>query len=212
MVGHMRMIKYGHACVRIERDGAVLVIDPGMFTEPEAVTGADAVLITHEHADHLDVERLAPLRGGDVAVYTHPDVVPKLADFGDAVHAVTPGEEFTAAGFQIRAYGGQHAVIHPDLPRIANLGFLVDGGIYHPGDALAAPDGAPVDTLLLPISAPWSKLAETIDFARAVAPRQAIAIHDFLLSQAGAAVFDRNVTNLANCEYAHLPAGSAVEL
>jgi hypothetical protein len=36
----------------------VLVIDPGMFSE-RAALGADAVLITHEHTDHLDVSALA---------------------------------------------------------------------------------------------------------------------------------------------------------
>lgn len=208
----MRLTKYGHACVRLEHEGAVLVIDPGVFTEPEALTGADAVLITHEHPDHLDPEKLAALQGQDVTVHTHPDVVPKLADLGDAVHAVTPGEEFSAAGFRIRAYGGQHAVIHPDIPRTANLGFLIEEAVFHPGDALEAPGGAQVETLLLPIVAPWSKLAETVDFARAVAPRRAIAVHDALVSQAGAAVFDRNLTNLAGCDYAHLPSRSTVEL
>lgn len=208
----MRLTKHGHACVRLERDGAVLVIDPGVFTEPEALTGADAVLITHEHPDHLDPEMLAPLHGRGVTVHTHPDVVPKLAELGDVVHPVTAGAEFTAAGFRVRAYGGQHAVIHPDVPRIANLGFLVEESIYHPGDALEGPDGARVETLLLPIIAPWAKLAETVDFARSVAPRRAIAVHDFLLSEAGATVFDRNLANLAGCDYTHLPAGATVAL
>ena len=53
----MRLTKFGHACIRIEHDGHTLVIDPGGFTEPEAVDGADAVLITHQHPDHYDLGR-----------------------------------------------------------------------------------------------------------------------------------------------------------
>src|SRR5680860_431519 len=56
--GGMRITKFGHACVRIESDGQVLVIDPGSFTDREAVDGATGVLITHEHADHFDADNL----------------------------------------------------------------------------------------------------------------------------------------------------------
>ena len=140
----MKITKYSHACVRIERDGAVLVIDPGTFSEPEALDGVDAVLITHEHFDHLDVDKLADAlaRRPAVTVHTHPDVVPKLEAMAEVVHPVRSGEEFSAAGFSVRAYGGLHAVIHPDIPPVANLGFLVEESIYHPGDSFDVPVGA----------------------------------------------------------------------
>ena len=59
----MRLTKYAHACVRVE-DGGVLVVDPGIFTDPEALAGADAVLVTHEHPDHIDVKALTAAIGG----------------------------------------------------------------------------------------------------------------------------------------------------
>jgi L-ascorbate metabolism protein UlaG (beta-lactamase superfamily) len=202
----MRLTKYGHACVRVERDGAVLVIDPGTFTEPAALDGADAVLVTHEHPDHLDVDKLASRP--DLPVYTHPDVAAKLAG---TVHTVNVGDEFQAAGFEIRAYGGQHALIHPDIPRIANLGFLIEQTVYHPGDSLDVPAGAQVETLFVPVNAPWLKLAEAVEFVRAVAPRRAYGIHDHLLSEAGGAIYDRGLTGLCGCDYARLPPGSIMD-
>jgi L-ascorbate metabolism protein UlaG (beta-lactamase superfamily) len=206
------LTKYSHACVRIERDGAVLVIDPGVFSERAALDGVDAVLITHEHLDHLDVNMLADALGSrpSATVYTHPAVVPHLDALAGAVTTVDPGEAFSAAGFAVRAYGGWHAVIHPDLPPVANLGFLVEDSVYHPGDSFDVPQGASVQTLFLPISAPWLKLSEVVDFVRAVAPRRAFALHECLLSDAGFKVTDGDLAKLANCEYNRLEPGTTV--
>jgi len=209
----MRLTKYSHACVRVERDGAVLVIDPGSFTEPAALDGANAVLITHEHPDHLDVARLgdALTRLPYLTVYTHPEVAALLAELGGLVQQVNAGEEFSAAGFQVKAYGGWHAEVHPEIPRVVNLGFLVEDSVYHPGDSFDVPTDANVDTLFVPISGPWLKLAESVAFVRAVAPRRAYALHDSLLSEAGGKVYDSGLARLAGCDYDHLAPGSTVD-
>ncbi|MDG4767889.1 MBL fold metallo-hydrolase [Solwaraspora sp. WMMD406] len=208
----MRLTKFGHSCVRLENDGAVLVIDPGAFSEPAALDGVDAVLVTHEHFDHLDVDQLADAlaRRPAVTIHTHPAVRSKLESFGDVVRTVESGDSFEAAGMPVRAYGGWHAEIHPDVPRVPNLGFLVADSVYHPGDSFDVPADAEVDTLFVPVSAPWLKLAEAVDFVRSVAPRRAIALHDGLLNDAGHTVTDGNMTTLAGCEYARLPAGTTL--
>jgi L-ascorbate metabolism protein UlaG (beta-lactamase superfamily) len=209
----VRVTKYTHACLRLEGDG-VLVADPGTFSERAALTGADAVLITHEHMDHLDLEALtdAVARHPGLTVYAHPDVLPKLTAFTDVVTAVEPGTHFEAAGFQIRAYGGQHAIIHPDIPQIANLGFHISDGtqsVYTPGDSFTLPDEA-VDTLFVPLNAPWMKLSEAIDFVRAVRPARAYALHDALLTGTGAAVSNGHLDRLGGTTYAQLAPGTTL--
>jgi len=208
----MNVTKFAHSCVRIESDGAVLVIDPGVFTERAALDGADAVLITHEHADHMQVETLADelAKRPSVRIYTHPAVAEKLGDLADAVTTVNSGDQFEAAGLGVRPYGGWHAVIHPDLPRIVNLGFLVDDSLYHPGDSFDVPEGANVDTLFVPVTAPWLKASESVDFIRAVKPRRAFALHDALGNDAGFGLIAQILSGLGGSPYERLAPGSSI--
>lgn len=185
----MRMTKLGHSCVRLERDGQQIVLDPGVWSGADALAGANAALITHQHADHLDtgVVRAALERDPAMELWTNPVVAEQFEVFGDRVHAVGDGDAFTAAGFDVRVYGRDHAVIHPDLPVIPNIGFAVDGKLFHPGDSFTVP-GEHVENLLLPISAPWLKASELFDYARTVGPSMSYAIHDEVLSANGIAL------------------------
>jgi L-ascorbate metabolism protein UlaG (beta-lactamase superfamily) len=182
----MELIKHGHACVVLCEGDRRLVIDPGAFTDPAAFAGAEAVLITHEHLDHFEPERLAAAMEASpgLQVWTNRSVAEALEGAGERVHVVGAGDVVTAAGFDVHVYGELHAEIHPEIPRIANIGFLVGGQVFHPGDALTVPE-EPVATLLLPVHAPWSKLAEVLDYVRAVDADQAYAIHDGLLNETG---------------------------
>lgn len=208
---------WGHACVRFERDGRRLVIDPGTFSDLSVLDDADAVLITHEHPDHVDAAPLVTALGARAGLeaWAPEGVVRQLLDVGPPearIHVAAGGDTFTAAGFGVRVVGQWHAVIHPDIPRVANVAYLVDGAAFHPGDSLTTPpDGTTVDLLFLPVSAPWMKVAEAVDYLRAVGPRIAVPIHDAILSDAGRALTDRVVGSLAGAsEYRRVPPGETV--
>ncbi|GIG20303.1 MBL fold metallo-hydrolase [Cellulomonas chitinilytica] len=183
-----RLTRWGHSCVRLDRDSSTLVIDPGVFSSLDgALAGTRAVLVTHEHADHVDVARIAAATQEEVDVWGPQAVVDALAGAGAAperLHAVRAGDTVDAGGFEVRVLGEWHALIHADIPRIANVGYLVEN-VLHPGDAFVDPEGAPVDVLLAPLGAPWLKLGEVVDYIRAVKPRQVVAVHDVLLSDPG---------------------------
>lgn len=188
----MRITKFGHSCVRLEYDGHVVVVDPGMFTDPEAVDGASAVVITHEHPDHYLPDHLART---DAPVFTIDAVASKirddLPDVAERVTIVEPGDSFDP-GIPAVSVGELHAVIHPDLPRYYNSGYLFTMGdttVYHPGDALTVPEQA-VDVLCVPVCAPWMRSAEGVDFARAVGAPRNLAIHDRIYSEAGLRIVD----------------------
>lgn len=209
----MRLTKYTHACVRLDKDGHSLLIDPGVWTEAEAYEGVDDILVTHEHFDHVDPGRLATILtlNPRLRVYTSAAVVAQLGGLGDAVVTVGVGDSFSANGFVVSAVGGTHALIYDGVPDCVNLGYIVDGHVYHPGDALYVPP-TPVSTVLLPAAAPWLKLAEALDFVRAVAPQRAIPIHDATLSDIGLQGFDNWVKAKGGTDYARLASGESTEL
>lgn len=211
----MRITKFTHACVRLDDGGRSLLVDPGVWSSPEVYEGIDEILVTHEHADHVDATALAELAARNSALVVHApsSVADQLSALGGSVRVVSPGEEFSAGGFDVRVVGGAHADIYDGLPGCANVGYVVEGRVYHPGDSLFVPDGAvTLDLLLVPTSGPWLKLAEAIDFVRAVGPRRAVSIHDALLSDIGASVVDRWLDGKAGTDYSRLAVGASIEV
>lgn len=213
----MRITKFGHACVRFSHGEASVVIDPGGFTERAAVEGATAVLVTHEHPDHLDVDHL---RAADAPIWTVSAVADAInaqaPDLAERVTVVHPGESFDA-GVPVEAVGELHAVIHPDYDRVHNSGYLLRLGettAFHPGDALTGP-GRPVDLLCAVVSAPWMKISEGIDFAREVGAQHNLAIHDRVYSQAGLGIADTHFGRFleqAEQQYARIADGEDLDL
>jgi L-ascorbate metabolism protein UlaG (beta-lactamase superfamily) len=184
----MKLTKHEHACVLLEKDGASIVIDPGSFSTgaAEIVAGADAVLITHEHMDHVNEAAIneALAARPELRVYAPAALAGTFAAHQDQFTSVAAGDALTLGSFAVTVHGHVHAVIHPDIPAVANVGYLIDGTVYHPGDAYFVPE-VPVPVLLLPTSGPWMKIGEAADYVRAVRPQQIVQIHEMLLSDIG---------------------------
>ena len=199
----MLITHVGHSCLLVEAAGARVLIDPGIFSRGfEEFTGLDAVLVTHAHPDHYDAERLPALLDANdgVRLVAEPEVAVELTKVGLDAAPLHPGESTTVGGLTVTAAGGLHAVIHPDIPRIGNVGLLLaaegEPTLFHPGDSYdTVPEG--VDVLGLPLSAPWTALRGTVDFVRAVAAPVVVPIHDQVVSAVGRGVYLRNVGLLA---------------
>ena len=181
----MQIVHYGQSCVLAEVGAARLLFDPGIYsTGFEELTGLDAILVTHQHPDHLDVDRLPALLAANPMAELVVDAgsAPGLAAAGIRHRVVTPGEQLELAGTAVEVIGGEHGMIHPDIPVVPNNGYLLDdGALLHPGDSFELP-GCTVDVLLLPTVAPWFKLSEAVDYLRAVDPGLAVPIHQALLA------------------------------
>ncbi|WP_433218932.1 MBL fold metallo-hydrolase [Microtetraspora malaysiensis] len=209
----MRLTKLGHACWRLEKDDSTLVIDPGAFSGEGLLDGANAVLITHEHFDHVDTDLLRAA-SPDLEIWTCQAVADQLGEIPAKVQVVRDGDAFTTAGFGVKVIGEWHALNHPDIPVVQNVGFLVDEEVFYPGDALTSP-GVEVPTLLVPTNAPWLKLRETVEYLREVRPARAYSTHDGLVNEFGQKLIDGWLGAEADKQKADIrrvPVGESVDL
>jgi L-ascorbate metabolism protein UlaG (beta-lactamase superfamily) len=190
----MILTKYEHACFTVEKDGKLVVVDPGEWTtdigSPENVV---AIVITHEHSDHFDVNALGALiaHNPEAIIYAHQNIT---RQFGDTLphHAVAAGDTVDIAPFSFEFFGGEHAVIHESLPKVANLGVMINDSVYYPGDSFTPPD-RPVKALALPVGAPWLKISDAIDFVTALKASFVFPTHDAVLSNAGKGLPDKMI-------------------
>ncbi|KPM51968.1 hypothetical protein ACG83_30805 [Frankia sp. R43] len=184
----MKITHHGHACLLVEIDDVRVLIDPGTFSAGHTgLTDIDAIMITHQHFDHFDTPVVAELLAANPAAPlviergtadALPDTIP-----ADRLQVVAPGDDFDVRGLNIDVVGGTHATIHPDIPLIPNVGYYFrDAGLLHPGDEFNPPV-VEVEVLALPISGPWQKLSDAVDYLRAVNPTVAFPIHEAVTSR-----------------------------
>lgn len=209
----MELTKHTHATVVLSNGQGTLVIDPGAYTpnSAELIAGTTAVLITHDHPDHFDAGMLnAALEAQPgLRVWAPASVVAALESHEDRLTAVAVGDGFPVEGFEVAVVGEHHAPIHRDVPEMDNVGYIIDGTVYHPGDSYVVPE-VPVELLLLPTSGPWAKLDEAVDFVRAVAPSRVIQVHDLMLSDVGRHSFAEFIGQLTGRSIETLDPGTTV--
>lgn len=202
----MRITHLGHACLLVEVADQRLLFDPGNFADEEmaGVRDLDAIVITHQHPDHLDVDRVPDLvrANPEAEILCDPMSVEALAKLGieGRDHA---GSQTRIGEVTLTPYGQMHAVIHDDIPRITNTGVLVtaDGEprLFHPGDALDAEPGE-VDVLAFPLNAPWQASKEMVAFLRRLKAPTAVPIHDGLVQPRGRAIYLKQAKDLGPSE------------
>ncbi len=210
----MQLTHFGHSCLLADFGHTTILFDPGNFSHGfEGISGLSAILITHQHPDHVDTARLPALceANPDAVLYADPQTTSQL---GDPCVAVNVGDELAVGQLTIRAIGGRHAVIHPELPVVENISYLISDGdhparLMHPGDALFLPD-EPVDVLATPAAAPWMKVSEAVDYLRAVGPARAVPIHQGIIAPDARGIYYGRLSEMTTTDFQVLPEETAV--
>ena len=183
----MNITKFGHSCLFIEEQDLRLIVDPGMFsTTQDQLHDIDALIITHEHEDHYDINSIKMIvkNNPGIVILTNASVSEKLKTEGIASQVVKDGDIVQKKDIAIEFFGHDHAIMHSSIPPFQNIGFFIANRFFYPGDAFTDP-GRPVDILALPVQAPWLKLPEAIDYALALKPKICFPIHDGIMKNPG---------------------------
>lgn len=197
----MKITRFGHAAVLISTDETNILIDPGTYSSDSAfeLTGLDAIILTHQHPDHVDLQRLPSLLAANptATLVAEPETIP--ATGLTAWSPLSADDELQVGSLSITAVGGRHATIHPAMGCVGNIGVLARDSngtsVFHPGDSYAVTP-KDVDILTVPLSAPWAKLEETIDFVDAIRPKLVVPIHDRALTDVGYPIYWESVARL----------------
>ena len=212
----MKLTKYEHACVVLEDGGKKLVIDPGMFTQSLTdLTNVVGLVITHVHEDHFDkvlVDKILAANP-EAKVFTVQAVADQLA--GKNVQVVKAGDTVKVGPFELTFYGRDHALVHASIPKVDNVGVMVNKTFYYPGDSFTTPDGAAVDVLAVPVSAPWLKTGESMDFLAAIKPRIAFPTHNGLHNDIAESISNQMLGSVAQSlgtEYKVLAANESLTI
>ncbi len=177
----MKITKLGHCCLLIETKGKRILTDPGSYTVEahSKLENIDYILFTHEHQDHYHIESLKVIleKNPQAVVYANNSVSDLLKAEGIEHNMVSDGDSILLGEISVLGIGEKHAQMHSDIPLSSNLGFFIDGRLWYPGDAFTDPKQK-VEILALPVSGPWMKIGEAIDYAILVKPKIAFPVHD----------------------------------
>ncbi|MDR3689464.1 MAG: MBL fold metallo-hydrolase [Fimbriimonas sp.] len=180
----MKIHKIGHCCLVIQERGVKLLTDPGAFsTGQNEVTGIDAVLVTHEHFDHIHIDSVKAIvdKNPEVRIITNTAVAKLLEDAGLPYELLADGAATHVGEVSITSVEGPHALIHRSVPRVLNTGFVIGERLFYPGDAFLNPFW-PVEILALPVAGPWMKISEAIEYAVKLKAQVCFPVHDAVMA------------------------------
>lgn len=181
----MKITKYIHSCLVFEQDGFKLLMDPGNYTfalglvKPDEFANVEAIVISHIHADHLDMDNLKKIIAlSNAPIYTNQQVAEALNKEGIKSELFTDGKRMFG-NMEFQAIPVQHMPLL-DSPIPLMTGYIINGTILHPVDSMhddltTIPD---IDLLILPTMAPFCNELQVTAFADALKPKHILPVHN----------------------------------
>lgn len=210
----MILTKYEHACFTVEKDGKLLVVDPGDYTTDFIPSdNIVAVFISHEHGDHAGRELLQTIveTSPNAILIGHSDVLKTVPIEMQTLDAVSD-QHVNVGPFSLDFFGGEHLQTLSTSPIFPNLGIRIDSKISYAGDSFADPGGE-VEVLVLPVSGSWMKLGMAYEYFMKLQPSIVIPTHDRILSDSGKSQIDKHLPVwTSDFEYTYTRANPGIEV
>lgn len=179
-IGEVAVTWLGHASFLIEGE-RIIYVDP--YVLPDNPKKADTVLVTHEHFDHCDRDKIRKLYAGNM--FGPEDTVKKLG-FGNQISAWKKSDLGGAIVTAVEAYNVNkfRAPGQPFHPKGLGVGYVIEINgklIYHAGDTDNIPEMAQlknIDLALLPIGGTYTMTPkEAAQAAETIKPKHVIPMH-----------------------------------
>lgn len=184
----MKITKFGHSCLLIEIGGLRVLVDPGIYSiKQNELRNLDLMIITHEHQDHYDINSVKSViqNNQQAKILTNESVTALLEKEGlnrsrTSIGLLEDGSRALERDVSIEGVGARHAVMHSSIPPVENVGYFIADRFFYPGDSFVKPKKS-VEILGLPLTGPWLKLPEVIDYALEIKPKICIPMHEGIL-------------------------------
>lgn len=213
--GYMKITKYDHSCIIIEKNGHNLVIDPVEFsTKIPDINNIDVIIITHKHSDHFQPEIVEKLFNSNqnAKIFIAEDMT---SEINLSAQVAPIGENIQVGEFNLLFFGENHAPIVDNISPCKNFGVVIDNNIVNPGDSFDNPKIDSLKVLFVPISAPWLKVEESMKYISDIKPQMIIPVHDALFSPLGHKITDnwiQKACDNSGSEYINLNPSESINI
>src|SRR5579884_1153054 len=174
-----KIIKFVHSCLLVETPERVALFDPGVMSTPhiniDSINRLDDVFITHEHADHKDIDFIKQLadKFPQLRITTTPEVVEQLAKENIKASSEPPeGVNF---------FDSPHESVEPLFNQPQEIGIHYLNSLSHPGDSHSFHETKPI--LALPVTGPWGSHIKAVNLGLQLKPQHILPIHDWHWSE-----------------------------
>ncbi len=184
--GELKITRLGHASVKFDYDGKVIYVDPfGKFADYSKLPKADLILITHEHADHLDVDAISKIKTEKTVVVSSA----AAAEGKQGFKVVKNGDAITELGLKIEAVPAYNVVHKRDTgqpfhPKGRGNGYVINFGdlrVYVAGDTEDIPEMKELKEItvaFLPVNLPYTMTGEmALEAAKTIKPKYLFPYH-----------------------------------
>lgn len=181
----MKILKYLHSCLVFDMVGFKILFDPGKFSfaeglvTPQMFADVKAVIITHIHPDHYDIDILKSILEISNAQVITNSQIGQVLDQENIKYTLLENSTVKLGPFKLKAFPVAHEPIM-DNPLPQMTGFVINDKVLHPVDSMEDKllEYKNIELLLMVSMAPFANEPRIAAFADKLQPKQILPVHD----------------------------------